>query len=939
MALRIATIDLRFILLAMFAPLCVLIPSDGIGEAGQAYLYYEEGLSSFHAGDIKEAKIYVKNSLLEDPKQISAHILLSKIHLEEGDGKLAEKELTIADRLGASKTLTVLPLARSLIMQKKFLELVETVFPTYTSVSTDADVYMLRAEAYLELEKFGDAMRAYEQALELSPESIAPRIGKAMVMLRRGNLEEAEVETTEAIRLNSKDVGARFAVASIYHAQGRLQDALAEYDEVLGLQQDHLAAQVAKMGILMDLGRTDEAVALAESVKKSSPEDPRILYLLAVALSAGGDHAGAQAALEAAAEVLKRYPDHILGTHPQTTMLAGLVFYSLKQWEKALVFLGIYIRMYPKEPGPRKLLGSILLAKGEIDNAIDILEPALHQAPGDVSLLRLLGEAYSRANQPVRAADLLSEAVSLAPSDPDARTRRAINSLARGDLGSAIDDLNIASADDPASERAGINLIIAYMRQRDFPAAVQAAQRLVDHAPDSIIWRNLLASAQAYSGNLDAAKENYDRILAMHPDFRPAQVNLGKLDLLRGQPEKAEQRYTRLLRNTPKDAVLMTELARVKRIRGKNEEAIRLLRNAVNANANQLDAAVLLTDLLIETGHPESALKAAQRAEVLAPRDLRVLEALGRSYLAVGEKADAKSVFSKMSGIAGYDADRLYTTAKLLMKADHIKGAIWSLQKATEQSPSHMEAQVLLVKLLVDDARYDAAVKRAQELAERFPQSPVGPVLLADLAMDKKRYADAQAQYQIARDLNVGVVATLGASRAHIGSGRIQTAHQELLQARTSAPQDLRIRQELAELAIKDRKLDLAIAEYEFILTQDPDHFVALNNLAYLYNEKADPRALEMAERALSIDSGKASVNDTLGWILVRHGRFAEALKYLRNAAALAPDIAEIRYHIAVALQESGRLSEAKRELELALSSEQENEWSADAAARLEKLK
>jgi Flp pilus assembly protein TadD len=85
-----------------------------------------------------------------------------------------------------------------------------------------------------------------------------------------------------------------------------------------------------------------------------------------------------------------------------------------------------------------------------------------------------------------------------------------------------------------------------------------------------------------------------------------------------------------------------------------------------------------------------------------------------------------------------------------------------------------------------------------------------------------------------------------------------------------------------------------------------------LNNLAWLYSERDDPRALETAERAHAVAPESGEVADTLGWLLVRKGEMTRAIPLLREAVHRAPGVAEIRYHLAVALARSGEADEAR---------------------------
>jgi tetratricopeptide (TPR) repeat protein len=108
---------------------------------------------------------------------------------------------------------------------------------------------------------------------------------------------------------------------------------------------------------------------------------------------------------------------------------------------------------------------------------------------------------------------------------------------------------------------------------------------------------------------------------------------------------------------------------------------------------------------------------------------------------------------------------------------------------------------------------------------------------------------------------------------------------------------------------------------YEAVLATDPNHVQTLNDLAWLYALRADARALSLAERANELLPNNPSVLDTLGWIHVQRDDVARGLAFLQQAAALAPDEPEIRYHHGAALARRGDGAKAREELTAALAS------------------
>ena len=110
----------------------------------------------------------------------------------------------------------------------------------------------------------------------------------------------------------------------------------------------------------------------------------------------------------------------------------------------------------------------------------------------------------------------------------------------------------------------------------------------------------------------------------------------------------------------------------------------------------------------------------------------------------------------------------------------------------------------------------------------------------------------------------------------------------------------------------------LAIERYRRVLAEAPDDVLSLNNLAYALavHGQAPQEALALAQKAHARSKGSVpSITDTLGWIHYLLGEHAEAEKYLSDAAAAAPNNADIQLHLAHVYVARGRRELAARAL------------------------
>lgn len=157
--------------------------------------------------------------------------------------------------------------------------------------------------------------------------------------------------------------------------------------------------------------------------------------------------------------------------------------------------------------------------------------------------------------------------------------------------------------------------------------------------------------------------------------------------------------------------------------------------------------------------------------------------------------------------------------------------------------------------------------------------------------------------------------------RAQTLAARDRTAD---IEAPLSRAVDLEPRLTAADLQLADyyesRGLhEKARARYTRILTVEPDHAIALNNLAYSLAVHANQpaQALPTAERAFRL-SRVPNVADTLAWIHHLMGNDRAASPLIENAVAEAPTSVDLLIHAAVIRAALGETTRARAALDAA---------------------
>jgi Flp pilus assembly protein TadD len=144
--------------------------------------------------------------------------------------------------------------------------------------------------------------------------------------------------------------------------------------------------------------------------------------------------------------------------------------------------------------------------------------------------------------------------------------------------------------------------------------------------------------------------------------------------------------------------------------------------------------------------------------------------------------------------------------------------------------------------------------------------------------------------------------------------------------------------EQLAEINIATGKWDDAAQYLELILQQKPHDPVALNNLAWVYQQQGkDAPAQNLARQAYVLAPGPQTA-DTLGWILTTNGNPRSGATLLRQASGDGTGDPRILYHYAVALNGTGDKDAARKALGIVVANQADFKEKALAQKLLDEL-
>ncbi len=881
----------------------------------------------------------MKNALQQNDRYVAAHVLLGDIYLQQKSLSAAEVQLNLAKQQGVDPALIVENLAKLYTYQIRYNDLLKEIDPVKFNPELRPILHVYRGNAYLQLNQISEALNEFDSAAQIDPNHVAAIVGRANALLKRGDRKGAELAADKAMQLQAADHGAWFGKGSIKHANMELEEALKFYDKAVELNPDHIDTRLARAGLLMDLKRDEQAKQDLQYVREKYPFEPKAAYLNAVLLERNNQTDAAAKELVIAADILSSIKPEYLTAHSSTLMLSGLVNYSLQRFDLAAEYLRLYVKQFPEQSGPYTLLATILLKKNEPEQAIELLRPIQIHNPQDPRLAYLLGNAFMQAGKHDMANIMFGKATALSDGNGGLQTEIGLNRLAMGQEQAATQDLETAFKQNPDSLQAGIPLVALKMSQGDSESALQIAQALYKKASTNLTLLNLLGTTQVANGQYKQARQSFEKAIDSDPNFLAAQINLSKLDVGEGKFDQARQRLQALQQKQPNNLDFLVELAKVEQGAGRLDAANDWLERAKKLDSKSLPVLLASVDLLLKMGKTSEASAAAQAAESVDKNNLQVIDALARSYLANNNREKALGVFIRMADQARFNVKQLYKAASYQIDAGDYFEAIKTLKKAVLVDENHIPSQIALVEMELKHGKPALASSRAESLLKRFPKRSFPHQLLGDIALQANDYSLASSYYQTAFELEPAPTSLMQLFDSLQKTNQAEKGLALLEQWVKKHPQDYVPMAAFANELLTRGNFKEAEKYYDLLLKQFPNEPQFLNNLAYVYLNIGNDKALSLAEQAHKRAPDQAATNDTLGWILVNSGQAEQGLHYLRNAHSLQSHDPEIRYHIAVALNQLQRQDEAKQELEQALKSNTAFNGREQAKTLLDKLR
>jgi tetratricopeptide (TPR) repeat protein len=374
-----------------------------------------------------------------------------------------------------------------------------------------------------------------------------------------------------------------------------------------------------------------------------------------------------------------------------------------------------------------------------------------------------------------------------------------------------------------------------------------------------------LLGAVGDEGSPTDAMELFRRLSARHPDVAEGYFAHGTAALRADNFGAAQSAATMAVSKAPYWKPARMLQARTLIAIGKDEEGLAILRDLVTESASDIVTHMEYAALLAATGREEEAramLTPYVSGKTVVPSALRTMGAI---ELDAGNLDAAQAQFETLLGTGQMSYDALYFLGIIAERRKQPEIALRFYSRvAGGQYGAAAQQRVAVIQ--ADSSGLDAGLAHLDDLAR----------------------ADAAREPEV-----IQAKAALLASR-----GEEKAALQQLDAGIQKFPDSMDLRMSRVFLYERTGKEEAAIRELRALLAERPGDATVQNALGYTMADHSmkleEARTLITAALAQSPDN--AAILDSMGWLLHREGRHAEALEYLERASRAGAD-PEISLH------------------------------------------
>lgn len=710
-------------------------------------------------------------------------------------------------------------------------------------------------------------------------------------------------------------------------AAGKYEDASINYRNAIK-KNSQFAEAYQKLGLCeFAQGGVDNAIAALSRARQLAPDNKSILEDLADVtfnryLASGRGQALYDLVTGMVKEILAKNPDSAAGLRLQASLLYGdgklheaidtyAKVNTLQPFDPAVVLpwaealkidgkpaeaeqLALQLAAHSPEFSPiYDWLSNHYTAGGRLAEAEKILKTRIDKNPKDFQAVLSLAAFYRNQHKNKEAQDLLEAATARSKDIPDRYALAGNFYVAGKDWANAERYYQAGMATEPRLKADYLTKIGSiFIMQKRNAEAMGRLDEAVKEQPDN--WR-----AQGL------------RISLMLDSDKPEQI------------EQSIALAKALALKRPSDGRFPALLARAYTWKGDTPLAASYYQLAARLDKQFLEPRLALAEISKGKRDFTGIFRYTEQVLEVSPQDLqaRLLHAWG--WMGQGFFTDAENEMQTLTKDFPDSDDVKLQAGLLYLTEKKTRACIAVFEKLLQSRPGDQRVLAGLATAYVQQGSPDTAIQLVAREVQKDPSSVPKRQLLGNMAEKLGRFDVALEQFQALAQAHPDVSEyQFEVGKLYEFGGDKKNALQSFQAAQRLAPQDATKEGRLALAYYAAGLVEQADAAYSRSLALNPSDPVLLNNRAYFLAEtgKNPDEALRLAQSALLKIPDNPALLDTLAFSYIKKNKSGNAATILERLVHDYPDEAMFRYHLAMALADTGDRARAVKELEAGLT-------------------
>jgi tetratricopeptide (TPR) repeat protein len=571
----------------------------------------------------------------------------------------------------------------------------------------------------------GDYVKAkleFKNAIQIDPKYSAAYQMIGMVALRENDLKGAYGFFSKAVELDPANRAAQYELGKIFLAVGQPDKATEKADLLLKLDPNNADALQLKGAIMVNRKEYAQARVYLEQLISRGIRTADVYFLLATSHMQGGNTAVVETVLRRGIEA-----------NPKSVFLHLALSELLARQHRVDEAAGLLLKVIDLEPAKveHKLnLASLYWVAGREPQALEILKKLVVADPaGDDTRLKVAAFLVTR-NKPLDAERELKEGI--AKNGKSYKMRFALSELyfstGRPDQGLALlkECASLGKATTPEVIQAKTALAKIYLDRND---TVQAGKYL-----DEVLKDNPKSTEAHFTkGNLHLLKREganavaeFRTVANENPSSIPVLIRLAEAHMLNKEVNLALESLKSAQKIDPASREVKFAFARYHAMQKDYRSAKDVLAGFISQNPNDVDARVLLGDILIASGELKGAAAEFGQIKKKAPQIPIGYVKSGELYLLQGQTGRAIAEYEQAVKV-NPNSWRVNNDLAVLLgeSSGNLDRALTLAEKARSLRPDELTIQDTLGWIYLKKGNTAKAIELLRFVQSKAPEAAI----------------------------------------------------------------------------------------------------------------------------------------------------------------------------------------------------------------------